>query len=84
MICGVLVNASEAGALEPGSTVVYAILFIKLICFKENLRTIEAQFLKDLRTTEAHFEFTGPYKKKRVMCQYLFSSIKQFVQLMRQ
>ena len=34
------------------------------IYFKDNLRTIEAQFPKKLRTTEAHFEFTGPYKKK--------------------
>ena len=41
-------------------------IFIKLINFKDNLRTIEAQFPKKLRTTEAHFEFTGPYKKKRV------------------
>ena len=32
--------------------------------FKDNLRTIEAKFPKKLRTTEAHFEFTGPYKKK--------------------
>ena len=36
------------------------------IYFKDNLRTIEAQFPKKLRTTEAHFEFTGPYKKKSV------------------
>ena len=41
-------------------------VFIKPINFKDNLRTIEAQFPKKLRTTEAHFEFTGPYKKKRV------------------
>ena len=34
--------------------------------FKDNLKTIEAQFPKKLRTTEAHFEFTGPYKKKSV------------------
>ena len=34
--------------------------------FKDNLRTIEAKFPKKLRTTEAHFEFTGPYKKKSV------------------
>ena len=39
-------------------------VFIGTIYFKDNLRTIEAQFLKKLRTTEAHFEFTGPYKKK--------------------
>ena len=36
---------------------------------KDNLRTIEAQFPKKLRTTEAHFEFTGPYKKKAYSCQ---------------
>ena len=36
----------------------------KLIEFKDNLRTIETHFLEKLRTTEAHFEFTGPYKKK--------------------
>ena len=34
------------------------------------LRTIEAQFQKKLRTTEAHFECTGPYKKKRVKRSY--------------
>ena len=34
--------------------------------FKDNFRTIEAEFPKNLRTTEAHFEFTGPYKKKSV------------------
>ena len=39
-------------------------VFIEPIYFKDNLRTIEAQFPKKLRTTEAHFEFTGPYKKK--------------------
>ena len=31
------------------------------IYFKDNLRTIEAQFQKKLKT-EAHFKFTGPYK----------------------
>ena len=41
-------------------------VFIRLIYFKDNLRTIEAQLQKKLKTTEAHFEFTGPYKKKRV------------------
>ena len=41
-------------------------VFVGTIYFKDNLRTIEAQFPKKLRTTEAHFEFTGPYKKKRV------------------
>ena len=40
-------------------------VFIKPIYFKDNLRTIEAQFLKKLRTTEAHFDFTGPYRKKK-------------------
>ena len=39
-------------------------VFVGPIYFKDNLRTIEAQFPKKLRTTEAHFEFTGPYKKK--------------------
>ena len=44
---------------------IYAITSIyEPIYFKDNLRTIEAQFPKKLRTTEAHFEFTGPYKKK--------------------
>ena len=33
--------------------------------FKDNLKTIEPQFPKKLKTTEAHFEFTGPYKKKK-------------------
>ena len=41
-------------------------VFVGPIYFKDNLRTIEAQFPKKLRTTEAHFEFTGPYKKKSV------------------
>ena len=39
-------------------------VFVGPTYFKDNLRTIEAQFPKKLRTTEAHFEFTGPYKKK--------------------
>ena len=30
--------------------------------FKDNLRTNEAGFGKKLRTTEACFDFTGPYK----------------------
>ena len=34
------------------------------INFKDILRTIEAGFGKNLRTTEARFDFTGPYKKK--------------------
>ena len=46
-------------------------VFIGPIYFKDNLRTIEAQFPKKLRTTEAHFEFTGPYKKKRVFISLL-------------
>ena len=32
--------------------------------FKDNLRTNEAGFGKKLRTTEARFDFTGPYKPK--------------------
>ena len=40
--------------------------FIEFIYFKNKLRTFEAQFPKKLRTTEAHFEFTGPYKKMSV------------------
>ena len=44
-------------------------VFVGLIYFKDNLRTIEAQFPKKLRTTEAHFEFTGPYKKKKSVVQ---------------
>ena len=47
-------------------------VFIGPIYFKDNLRTIESQFPKKLRTTEAHFEFTGPYKKKRVFDQTFF------------
>ena len=35
------------------------------INFKDILRTIEAGFGKNLRTTEARFDFTGPYKKKK-------------------
>ena len=31
---------------------------------KDKLRTIEARFPKNLRTIEAHFELTGPYKPK--------------------
>ena len=38
--------------------------FIESIYFKDKLRTFEAQFPKKLRTTEAHFELTGPYKKQ--------------------
>ena len=34
--------------------------------FKDNLRTNEAGFGKKLRTTEARFDFTGPYKTKKV------------------
>ena len=41
-------------------------VFIGPIYLKNNLRTIEAQFPKKIKTSEAHFEFTGPYKKKRV------------------
>ena len=41
-------------------------IFIGPIYFKDNLRTFEAQFSKKLTTTEAHFEFAGPYKNKRV------------------
>ena len=40
-------------------------VFVGPIYFKDNLKTIEAQFPKKLRTTEAHFEFTVPYKKKK-------------------
>ena len=36
------------------------------INFKDILRTIETGFGKNLRTTEARFDFTGPYKKKKV------------------
>ena len=42
------------------------LVFVERIYFKDNLTTIEAQFPKKSRTTEAHFEFTGPYKKKCV------------------
>ena len=44
--------------------------FIESIYFKDKLRTFEAQFPKKLRTTEAHFEFTSPYKKKCVLQYY--------------
>ena len=47
-------------------------VFIGPIYFKDNLRTIEAQFPKKLRTTEAHFEFTGPYKKKSVLVEFQY------------
>ena len=36
------------------------------INIKDILRTIEAGFGKNLRTTEARFDFTGPYKKTSV------------------
>ena len=49
-------------------------VFVGPIYFKDNLRTIEAQFPKKLRTTEAHFEFTGPYKKKA--CNVIEFSLK--------
>ena len=39
-------------------------VFIGPIYFENNLRTFEAEFSKKLKTPEAHFEFTGPYKKK--------------------
>ena len=42
-------------------------VFVGPIYFKDNLRIIEAQFTEKLRTTEAHFEFTGPYKEKSVI-----------------
>ena len=47
-------------------------IFIGPTYFKDNLRTFEAQFPKKLRTTEAHFEFTGPYKKKSVLNNAVF------------
>ena len=40
--------------------------FYRLIKFKDNLRTIEPRFPKNLRTNEARSDFTGPYKKKSV------------------
>ena len=45
---------------------IYYIFIDEPINFKDNLRTIEARFWKKLRTTEARFDFTGPYKKKKV------------------
>ena len=46
------------------------------INFKDILRTIEAGFGKNLRTTEARFDFTGPYKKKSVYrCRRFDTSI---------
>ena len=47
------------------------------IYFKDNLRTIEAQFPKKLRTTEAHFEFTGPYKKKECRVEVWLLKLRQ-------
>ena len=41
------------------------ILVDKPINFNDILRTIEAGFGKNSRTTEARFDFTGPYKKKK-------------------
>ena len=38
--------------------------FYYSIEFKDNSRTIEPRFLKNLRTNEARSDFTGPYKKK--------------------
>ena len=40
--------------------------FYRLIKFKDNLRTIEPRFPKNLRTNEASSDFTGPYEKKSV------------------
>ena len=37
--------------------------FYRLIEFKDNLRTIEPRFPKNLRTNEARSDFTAPYKK---------------------
>ena len=37
--------------------------FYYSIEFKDNSRTIEPRFLKNLRTNEARSDFTGPYKK---------------------
>ena len=41
--------------------------FYRLIEFKDNLRTIEPRFTKNLRTNEARSDFTGPYEKKSVL-----------------
>ncbi len=38
--------------------------FYRPIVFKDNLRTIEPQFPKNLRTNEARSDFTSPNKKK--------------------
>ena len=43
--------------------------FYCLIEFKDNLRTIEPRFPKNLRTNEARSDFTGPYKKKKECIQ---------------
>ena len=34
--------------------------------FKDNLRTIEAHFWEKIKNNEAHFDFPGPYKRKKV------------------
>ena len=39
--------------------------------FKDNLRTIEPRFPKNLRTNEARSDFTGPYKKKVQLSSFL-------------
>ena len=44
----------------------HIVLVDELINFKDILGTIEAGFGKNLRTTEARLDFTGPYKKKSV------------------
>ena len=38
----------------------------------DNLRTNEARSPKNLRTTEAHFDSTGPYKKKCNALRFFF------------
>ena len=50
--------------------------FYRPIEFKDNLRTIEPRFPKNLRTNEARSDFTGPYKKKSVHHKHIASRIR--------
>ena len=51
--------------------------FYRLIEFKDNLRTIEPRFPKNLRTNEARSDFTGPYKKKSVVVEDTLNNLER-------
>ena len=53
--------------------------FYCLIKFKDNLRTIEPRFPKNLRTNEARLDFTGPYKKKSI--DHIKSTLSEVVMI---